>query len=1016
MKDAGETSRWGGRDGWRPLSERWETYTAWNQAIAEVMFPKLDAPAPVYLDFEDDKIEALAAAMGLQPGEVERELARAVVDVLDLSEGPASVLRMICERTRRWNRQEDWIVAPPMLAFLSVLSIAAEKMANSDDYASTNFYGRLTSLLGLAADSKKLEQAYRKQAPYLWGMLKAWLLRCDGHRGLPTVEASHPRYVGYPITQAMMRAGDRERLIDFFESSGLPPGSTIPPSQLEGLFDAWINQNPSPASKNLQRMWTGSGRNRVLDAASTALTTWNGQTAEATDEHGAGGRLRLSLAISSFPKRRLGVGVLAFLPDADRPRESHLLTEEGQVPVSLTPSIPGALALGESTAVSAASLLESDLVIRDSHSARTLTRHPRRLVMFRQDEMTARWTETDRALLTEDLRLLCFDELLPRVRHVLDEAARPGWREQPDIPGLPQGWTLVTDVQLFDVPRSVSQSGVNDLQGLIPLTTSHLTLTGGFALPGATRGTWHVGEPPEIRAVSDAPSGFIVRLEDLTTDLGLEDDSDLQVLDEWGDDGTGVLVVNLAEAELDVGDYRVSLWPAEAKEPESSLRIRLANGDHPDRRQWQYVDPVVLEPSQGLEVMGVDLVPSGEEPTHHPERQLKSRPLPVTPLWSERHSGAVSREPIRLKAVSPDSCLYTGSHHVNVDYVPEDARGHALVPWVTGRCSGCGLTRRYSTSYWKNRARHNRALAAIERPRHNLSVLPARETYDDLCWDLALDGLFYTGGGSWSYFDRIARHIQSSGLVVDQFARFVEALGHVNIRREASSLRPVAWEVCPSTLIKTGRGYFFSGYWPDSLTNAQDEAAGSRVGLERVDNAEGPTSWFLGGVPDDVVDGVVVIEDGWRDLAVKLPPISAAVAELPRQTLSAEGQLRLFDPRESRWLDAEGCEGPGAYRLSRFSTIDFIRTSQDVKDGHVALSTVQLSKHAAPWITGNRPLLAYDPAKSELSVPLGAELPGLYGRAVVLASGLLPYKRERRMIYRDVPMELAEHLAYLFSH
>ncbi|QGF22606.1 hypothetical protein [Raineyella fluvialis] len=1020
MKGAGESrGTWGVRDDWRPLSERWATYAAWNQAIADVMFPELDEPAPVYLDFEDDRMEALASAAGVAPGEVEAELAAAVLGVLDLTEGPAAVLRTIRSRTRNWYGQGDWQNPPPMLAFLSVLCMAAEKMAGSDEYAANNFYGRLTSLLGLPAKSTKLEQGYRGDGSYLWNMLKAWLLHCDGRRGLPTVEASTPRFVGYPITQAMMRAGDRERLIDFFESAGLPPGSNIPPQHLEGLFDSWIGQNPSPASKNLQRLWQnpGSGRQRVLDAAAAALGTWNGQTARATDEHGAGGRLRLSLALSSFPKKRLGVGVLAFLPDATNGRDATLVAAQGEVPVSLSPSIPGALTLGESSAVSAQSLLEADLVIRDAHSARTLTRHPRRLVLFRQDEMTARWTETEHALLTEDLRLLCFDELLPSVRRVLDEAARPAWHEQPDVPGLPDSWTLITDVQLFDIPRSVAQSGVNDLQGLVPVTTSHLTLAGGFPLPGATRGSWHVGEPPEIRAVSDAQGGFAVRLEDITGDLGLEDDSELRTIDSWGDDGNGVLIVDLASAELEPGDYRISMWPAGSKEPESTYRIRLASGDQPDLRQWAVSDPVELDPTRGLGVMGVDHVaPECNVRIHPASDALRSGPLPASPSWSEKHSGAVSREPIRLTAVNPDSCLYTGKHRVTVDYVPQDAKGRPLVAWTTGRCVGCGLTRRYSTSYWSNRARYARAKEAAERPRHDLRQLPVPDAPTDLCWDLALDGLFYTGGGSWSHFERVARHIQSSGLVVDQFARFLEALGHVNIRRDSRSLRPVAWEICPSTLVRTARGYFLSGYWPDSLTNSQADVAGTRAVLAQEANPEGPESWFLRGVPENVLDEVVVLEDGWSHLALQLPPISAVVAELPRQTLGLEGQLRWFDPRESRWLSAGDAGGRGAYRVSRFTTIDFLRTEEDVRNDTVALSTVQLSKHAAPLVTGNRPLLAYDRTSAELSVPLGAELPGLYGRAVVMASGLLPYRRGRSMVYRDVQVDLAEHLAYLFTH
>ena len=58
-------------------------------------------------------------------------------------------------------------------------------------------------------------------------------------------------------------------------------------------------------------------------------------------------------------------------------------------------------------------------------------------------------------------------------------------------------------------------------------------------------------------------------------------------------------------------------------------------------------------------------------------------------------------------------------------------------------------------------------------------------------------------------------------------------------------------------------------------------------------------------------------------------------------------------------------EAPGAYRVRRFSTIDLVRTAEDVQRGTIARSTVHLSKHLAALMDG-RPLLAYD-ASDELA-------------------------------------------------
>ena len=80
------------------------------------------------------------------------------------------------------------------------------------------------------------------------------------------------------------------------------------------------------------------------------------------------------------------------------------------------------------------------------------------------------------------------------------------------------------------------------------------------------------------------------------------------------------------------------------------------------------------------------------------------------------------------------------------------------------------------------------------------------------------------------------------------------------------------------------------------------------------------------------------------------------------------------------------------------------------------MSQVRFGKHAAAYVTGAKPLMAFDPATARMTVPLGADLPGLYNRAVVLAAGQLPHKEGRTLVYDNVPADLASHLYYLLGH
>jgi hypothetical protein len=102
--------------------------------------------------------------------------------------------------------------------------------------------------------------------------------------------------------------------------------------------------------------------------------------------------------------------------------------------------------------------------------------------------------------------------------------------------------------------------------------------------------------------------------------------------------------------------------------------------------------------------------------------------------------------------------------------------------------------------------------------------------------------------------------------------------------------------------------------------------------------------------------------------------------------------------------------------VTRFATLDVLRTQADCDQDKMATTTVQLSKHAAALIQKERPLMAYNRATEELTVPLGADLPGLYGRAAVLCSGFLPIPSGRQLVYRNVRPELALHLGHLLEH
>jgi len=110
-------------------------------------------------------------------------------------------------------------------------------------------------------------------------------------------------------------------------------------------------------------------------------------------------------------------------------------------------------------------------------------------------------------------------------------------------------------------------------------------------------------------------------------------------------------------------------------------------------------------------------------------------------------------------------------------------------------------------------------------------------------------------------------------------------------------------------------------------------------------------------------------------------------------------------------------EAIGAFRLTQHGSTYVVRDEQDLRDGTVTRANVQLAKHVASlWAMD--PLAGYHESSRSVVVPLGADLPGLYGRALTLSSGFLPVPLEKaRMLqYKAVDADLAAIVHHRLSH
>lgn len=1009
----------------------WERYLRWNGAICATVFTEEQSGRPVYLDMDDDVLDKVAVHLPFSVENARADLARTVRTTLSFS-SPAQVFRKHLDELRRWRADSSSDTVghqyepPPVVALLAVFTLAAEDMGGDSGNSPNDYYTPLFSILGVTAEEEKgrLTKAYRDDAERLWQGLNDWLTRTDGRHGIPTAFSLTHRYIGLPLSQALVRTADRRHLTQMFAELGLSPGIDMPPTEMRALLDEWIQ--PYNVTNNLWRLWQqDSAKDRIAEVAATELLSWD---ATVVDQHstrsGVVGRVRLTAELQTFLKPRLQLSFLATLPGGAKPDKLSVTSAHGSPTVDVVP-LAGATVLPRSIAsIEPKSLVEGVLRLIDPCTGAVTQRRPRRVVLFRRDDLVSALVECDRAQLSEDLLLLIKKDakLVEETKKLLDDIARPGYKVREELAGLPSGWLLVSGVQILSLP---SANPPTDLNVLLPTATSQLAVASGLRLPGRLR-TWSSLHPPEIRAVSQVTGDL--RLTLLRTGL---DALEATEQCEWTSTGTPLLV-DLTEHALADGDYELRLEQGKKALQRSMLRLR--SSDTPDRWSWENSPPLHYEIGHPLGALFATRAESQSSPGVR-GALISSAQISydtggtsqVKPAWwSAGASEELAITQIAVSAPAPRSCVVTGAHHLDLPTVLHGRRGLT----IQGTCRECGLVKRYPTVWRGGRAPFAREIADRSWLTH---LGPADET--DVDRDEALDALIYLGGGPASTLTRVASQLGFDAMNRYRFRHDLEALGHLDLSRN-DLFDVTEWAVAPPCLAETVDDRFLlCGAWSDRAWRELDSGV-QKVGgsISYDDNrGDGPTSSFVTGMTANAVgelldnldlsrmlpgdQGPTIVKDAALSLVTQLPSLSAVEQTMPRVPLPGAGTTQRFNVANTAWQHARTALVPGAYRLaSSFHVRNVYLTEADAARSECVVGTAPLVKHLEAARVG-RPLVGYEPSSLELTVPMGADLPGLYGRAAVLSSGRLPSidRRSRRLVYHGVPAKLASLLHHLLA-
>jgi hypothetical protein len=954
------------------------SYRDCNLALNTVFFDGRHAGQPVYLTLDNDMRDEVGRQLGAEATTVEAAICRRVGQWLERRGNPYETMIDAMELWRRAGMKSQ----PYFTAVLFCLSHAATIMAAEEEFASSNYYIRLSQVTGI--EKQRLSQ-HGNATDLLWSALRDWLVLNNFGLGKPTAVATTTwKYVGKAISQAVVRASDRELFHDLFERYGFSGSESISLKEMEFYLSHWIIGNK--ANSRLRNAWSRTElRERVVEAALAELSKWSSGDAGTTSGSLApAGSMRLSLLanfVQRFPRQalELHLGRMA----SDDPAGPFKM--EGEVDEFFLASdrfggystlSPSPLRRGIGSRCHLAGALSG---------LRPLDWQPRLVIPLVKSMQENLWAEVAKVSFGVPHVVLVRDAhgLPGKVESYLAIAAMkmPEKASPAELPGLPPGWILYKDVQV----RQPDRFPGDDLECLVPWSNDGvLSNDGGLQL---LPGFYHASKPISVNFLSNSGPTRV---------------------DAWTNGESPSL---LAQVEASGNQCSLSLDPEQLRFPDginikasraggemASIEAYFRDADSPrplnreGKGQLAYWSVMSASPA-GLDP-GLASV-SGMEPSEMMTlAAISSADLPSgLPVGSSEDELVPTLDTAPMRQGSSDTCIERGYHYWLCQTLqPGRSRNTPLEQ----RCNGCG---RMIVVLHRGKPQANSVLPTSPIPMSRIGQ-PEASKVDPIDGDGFLDALCFLGSGSWGRFQTLA------GLGNDpvstssrQVAHDLSLLGFLDLELVPGSNAVKSWCVPRASVnfIDDGKA-FLSGFRSPRTVDAimeatqrhggrayQEDLAGRprAVWLEAIDLFSARSA--LSGIVDPLGREIAILNRPGEALACAFQSLGGISSSLRPISIGRSGSLQVFDARKARWTATATASRPGAYRWNdAFQAYAYVAS-----DGSARSGPYQAVKVLAAHDEGVN-LWQYEDAQGIFRATLGCDPPGLLGRALVASSGYLP--------------------------
>lgn len=469
-------------------------YTQWNHAISSYFFNNQQAQRPVYLGLDEEVLREIANAHDIAPDDGLTDLCAAIKRWIRPKDNRSQPFFKFLH-LRLWESRvaKEPHTPPPFVGILALSVLAAARMAHDDDLSvtSANYYVRLNKLLGNGAvrGQPKGFDAISQQ----WERLNAWLTTSlEGEFGLPTANNrnGYGAYVGYPMSQVLLRQADRAKLPEFFAWCGFVEGEGIAIDVMRDRLARYVQLTYCPFSTQLQRIFEKQRTAQIDQLAELVideLASWDGVEVRHDGSRSAEIKLQIEgrrffeltlwpFAPKDFPEGRYDSADLQ--RDEDDPDWFEPL-EEKFVRCFL-----------------------QGKTVELQQGKYSLHCRARFVIPFQQDESgtLGGWVGCRRVRIGEPTWILCHTRFQAEVERLLtacseNEVTRPLRGRV----GIYQNWLCYRNVRLVRRPNFHVRS---ELDCLIPDSAVSIRLVGGLRLE---RGVWLRGGEPQVVISAENP-------------------------------------------------------------------------------------------------------------------------------------------------------------------------------------------------------------------------------------------------------------------------------------------------------------------------------------------------------------------------------------------------------------------------------------------------------------------------------------------------------------------------------